>query len=294
MAATRTSVLLGAIALVLVHWLGLPVLADPLSIYDIQYTVDPSGASPYDGETVDCLGGIVTFTSVKTTPRVYLQHPDYPDGWGAIAIKDWTNSLVHGVSVGDWITLSGVEVEDHRGNTFLQYGIGGINSDFEVLSSGNPVPAPKAVSPAEIPAPVETTPDHWVVGNHDAEKYESMFLTIADVTVTAMDLGKAPDNYNLQNSAGDDVWAADYLNDDAFSDYHSSVQLGQPFDSVTGILEQYAKAGTSYEWDYYQLLTTCSEDLVVPEPSAVAMLAAGIVALGLGLARRRKTNQPLG
>ena len=34
------------------------VCAEILSIYDIQYTTDPNGASPYDGQVRNCNGGM--------------------------------------------------------------------------------------------------------------------------------------------------------------------------------------------------------------------------------------------
>lgn len=265
--------------------------AEPLSIYDIQYTTDPGGASAQNGNLVDCLGGVVTHKSKETFPRLYLQDPAHPDGWGTIMVKDWTASLLDNVAVGDWLSLTNVLVEEYRGNTSLNYDAAN-NPAYSIVSSANPVPAPKAVGLAEIAAPVETAPGYWMVADHGAEPYEGMWLMIADVIVTAMDLGKADDNYNLHGAAGD-AWATDYLNVDADYLYDPSVSVGQHFNSVTGILEQYAKSGSTYGWDYYQLLTTSSADLVVPDPSTIALLSFGGVVLGLGRLgwRARRTSR---
>ena len=65
------------------------VSATPLSIYDIQYTADPAGTSPYIGQTVDCTGGIVISKFAGGKPKVTLYDPAYADGWGGLAIKDW-------------------------------------------------------------------------------------------------------------------------------------------------------------------------------------------------------------
>ena len=76
------------------------------------------------------------------------------------------------------------------------------------------------------------------------------------------------------------------MNVTAAGDYHPLISMGQHFDRVTGLLEQYERL--SYGWDYYQLLTTSSEDLVlievIPEPGPCVLLLAGLAAVG----RRRK------
>jgi len=272
-------------ALIVVCGAGGAAAAQPLSIYDIQYTADPAGNSAQDGNLVDCLGGVVTHKSNETLPRLYLQDPAHPDGWGAVWVKDWTAALVSSVSVGDWLSLTNVLVEEYRGNTILNYDAAN-NPGYVIESTGHAVPAPLAVAMAQIAAPTEGPTDFWLVADHDAEPYEGMWLTISDVAVTAMDLGKAEDNYSLHNQAGD-VWATDYLNVDAGYLYHPDVSVGQHFDSVTGILEQYTRLRDTSGWDYYQLLTTSSADLVVPDPSTIALLNVGLVVLGLGRAWRR-------
>jgi len=252
-----------------------------LSIYDIQYTTDPAGASPQDGNLVDCAGGIVTHKFAGSRPRLVLYDPDHSSGWGGIQVKDSTaNELFGAVSVGDWVSLTNVLVEDHRGTTFLQYQ--SQNAPNHVVeSTDNDLPEPIAVPLAEIAAPVEGPPDEWHVADHSAEKYESMWLKVENIAVIDMDLGKAADNYNLHNADGD-AWASDYMNADSVGDYHPLVTIGQEFVSVTGILEQYTKPSAG--WDYYQLLTTCSDDLVVPEPLSLVMLIAAVPLL----ARRRR------
>ncbi len=233
--------------------------ASSLTIYEIQYTADPLGSSPYDASIVDCAGGIVVDKFTRGLPKLTLQNPSYPDGWGGIQVKDWTGSsdLYDGVSVGDWVSLSNVLIEEYRGNTILQYKAEN-SPGFQVTSTGNPIPLHKVVAMSEIAAPIEGPPGEWYVADHSAEKYEAMLLKVENVTVTAMDLGKALDNYNLNNADGD-CWGADYMNEDIGEDYHPYVHVGSHFVSVSGIFEQYTKD----QWDYYQLVTTSTEDLEV-------------------------------
>jgi hypothetical protein len=237
--------------------------ADELSIYQIQYTDDPNGVSPYNGQTIDCLGGICIGKFPGSRPRVVLQDPAYPDGWGGIQVKDWTaGDLFDNVNVGDWVALASVFVEEYRGTTFLQWDTV-YASQYTIVSQGNPVPPALEVSVSAIPAPLyHPEDDSWYVENHDAELYESMRLIVRDVTVTAMDLGKAVDNYNLQNAEGDDCWATDYMNEDIGEwGYHPFVSVGQHFCAVGGVLEQYTRISNG--WDYYQLVTMTSADLAI-------------------------------
>lgn len=253
--------------------LGGFALAEPYSIHDIQY-VDlsevPDGTSPKHGEVVDCRGGIVTHKDMGSRPRLLLQDPDYPDGWGAIQVKDWFSYSFANVAVGDWVEFTNVTVEDYRGTTFLQYwdaNPDGSSPSFAIVSNNNPVPESLQVAVNEIASPREDPgdPGCWYVADHSAEKFESMWLRVSDVVVTEKDGGKAADNYTLQSTANPEdansnCWATDYLNGDVIDgDYHAFVEQGQRFCCVTGVLEQYTKLSAG--WDYYQLLTTGTGDL---------------------------------
>jgi hypothetical protein len=236
-----------------------------LSIYQIQSTTTDGDASYYHGDVVNCPGGVVTFKRVGLRPRIILQHPDHPDGWGAIQVKDFAGTgAFNDVQVGDWVTLTRVEVEEYRGTTFLQW-YEFNNPELQVTSTGNALPDPILLMANQIPAPIyDDIEDGWFVENHNAELYESMRIVVRDVTVTEMDLGKAdpPDNYNLQDGPGDDCWASDYMNADkpALEEYHAFVELNAEFCAVAGILEQYTNLSAG--WDYYQLLTLHTSDLM--------------------------------
>ena len=240
--------------------------AQPLSIYTIQHTDDPLGASPYDQQLVDCKGGIVVKIYQRSIPRLLIQDPNHPDGWGAIQLKDRYNitSYFAGLQVGDYISLKNVHVEDYRGTTFLQL-FAVYNPQIAILSRNNPLTEPLLLDPNQIAAPVEDG-GNFNIADHDAEKYESMMIRIENVSVRQMGLGKANDNYVLQQPGAPEVacWAADYINADRsyFEDYCPEVQIGQKFCILEGMVEQYYN--TNEGFDYYQLLTTRTEDFYLP------------------------------
>jgi len=238
-----------------------PALADPNSIYEIQYNAeDPNGNSPLEGRVINCLGGVVTHKYAGYKPKLTIQDPNFPLGWGAIQVKDWLTGapLFNKASVGDWVTLTNVCVEEYRGNTTLQCEVT-YDPNLDVISSNNPLPEPLLIDVNEIASPVyDDVNDGWFVADHNAERYEHMRLRVENVIVTEMGLGKANDNYVLEDTNDPNIscWAADYMNEDADL-YHPYVYTGRQFCSVSGILEQYTKL--SEGWDYYQLLTTSTD-----------------------------------
>ena len=245
---------------------GVYVRAEALSIYEIQYTTDADGASPQDGRIVDCLGGIVTHKPPRIRPRLIIQHPDYPLGWGAIQVKDlFSTGVFADVNVGDWVSFTNVLVEENKGTTFLQY-IADNEADLTIVSTNNPLPRPLTVAVNEIAAPVQGL-DSWLVGDHDAEKYEGMLIKVIDVNVKDLGYGKAYDNYILQSNADPNFacWASDYMNEDIVGIYHPYAEIGRHFCGVTGILEQYTAQKDSIYYDYYQLLTTSTADFVIDQ-----------------------------
>ena len=241
------------------------VQANALSIYEIQYTDDVNGVSPQNGNIVDCLGGIVTFKRNGGRPRLVLQDPNDPDGWGAIQVKGWSSDAFDNVAIGDWISLTNVFVEDFQGTTFLQYQSEN-DPNLTVISTGNPLPRPLIVTVDEIAAPAEDI-DVWAVTDHNAEKYEAMTIKVVDVSVAILGLGKAYDNYVLTSNVDPNLtcWISDYMNADKEKGliYHPYIETGQHFCGVTGILEQYTGDSEGIYYDYYQLLTRSSEDFIV-------------------------------
>jgi hypothetical protein len=250
----------------------------PLSIREIQYTESLDGASPYNGQVTDCAGGVVVVKTTGGRPRLFLQDPNVPDGWAAIAVKGWTSDAFADVNVGDWVELESVFVEEFRGTTLLQYWDQNPDGSLPVLrvaSRGNGLPRPLLVDANDIQAPAYLeAEDAWVVVDHRAEKLESMLLQVRDVVVVGQDLGKAQDNYELRslrepNDATQHYWASDYLNQDRAKSnlYLPGIEVGRRLRATTGVLEQYTNLGDGF--DYYQLLT-------LRESSAVPLCPADL------------------
>jgi hypothetical protein len=246
------------------------IKADDLSIYDIQFTTDPAGVSHLDGKVVNCRGGIVTHKYGGQWPKLTLQDPNFPEGWGAIQVKDGTAgaTLYNKAAVGDWVRLVNVVVNERYGCTLLQcYGNSSPEPNIIIVSHNNPLPAPIVVTLDKIAAPITGALDPYLVANHNAELYEAMRLRVENVKVVDMELGHKSDNYVLQS--GDDsnltCWAADYMNSDRVSydhPYNPLVVLNRHFCAVEGILEQYTNSNEGF--DHYQLITTATADFTLP------------------------------
>jgi hypothetical protein len=239
--------------------------ADELTIYQIQYTTNPSGASPQAGNIVNCKGGIVILkTFPPMTPRLMLFDPNYSDGWGGIMVRDvdFTGDF-DDLSVGDWVFFTNVLVEEWVGTTCLRYNTAN-NSGFGVVSENNPIPRPLVILVNDIPAPIEGI-NSWRVVNHSAEKYEGMLVKVVNVNVQDTGYGKAYDNYILESNLDPNhtCWGSDYINVNKSGLYHPYVQIGQNFCGVAGIIEQYTGLKNGIDYDYYQLVTTSTDSFII-------------------------------
>jgi hypothetical protein len=255
----RTVIVIVAIVL----GFAVTIQARAFSIYEIQYIADANGASLQNGNIVDCLGGIVTFKRGGGRPRLTIQDPNFPYGWGGIQVKDFIGDSFDEVAIGDWISLSNVLVEEYRDTTYLQF-MSDSNPSLSIISTNNPLPKPLVISVDEIAAPVEEI-DSWAVANHNAEKYESMLIKVVNVSVKGIGYGKAYDNYILgsNNDPNSVCWVSDYMNYDTDGIYHPFVEIGNTFCGVTGFLEQYTNESDGIDYDYYQLLTTKTDDFLI-------------------------------
>jgi hypothetical protein len=142
-----------AAGLFLVASAGAASAGDLVPIHDVQYTLDPSGASPYEGQEVT-VTGVVTAT-------VYYGYfvSDAPGPWSSVFVYGDRD----GPEVGDEVLLTGT-VEEYYGMTEISD-----VSAFELLSSGHPV------TPLVLP-----------VVDVSQEMYESVLVALDDVHVAAL------------------------------------------------------------------------------------------------------------
>lgn len=134
--------------------------ADFVSIYDIQYTTDPSGDSPYTGQTVTTQGIVTGFFYDGGNRYTFIQ-----DGTGP-----WSGLVLYKpngyVNVGDLLEVTGT-VSEYYNLTEIAYG------DATILSSNNPLPAPELLPTGDV----------------SQEQWESVLVRVENVTVTDDDLG---------------------------------------------------------------------------------------------------------
>lgn len=132
------------------------VAGEQVSIYDIQFTEDPSGDSPYAGQEV-------TVTGIVTATFYYGYFvAEKPGPWHAIFVYSKKN----GPRIGDKVQVTGL-VKEYYGLTEM-YDI----SDYQLLSSGN------AVDLVTVTVDAQNVPH---------EEYESVLVIVNDVDVTSLE-----------------------------------------------------------------------------------------------------------
>jgi hypothetical protein len=109
----------------------------PSSIYSVQFTADPNGASPVANQGVITGGRVTGVVPSGTAKGYYLQAGT--GGWSGIYVLDPTNT----VNRGDSVTL-GATVEESFGYTRLTN-----VTNFTIVSTGNPDPAITDVTTAQ-------------------------------------------------------------------------------------------------------------------------------------------------
>ena len=159
-----------------------PPPATPVTIYDIQYTEDPSGNSPYDDQVV-LTEGIVTATFSN---GYFIQDPDF-NTWSGLWVYD--SNLTP--DLGDRVQLTGT-VDEYYNLTELTD-----LTDSVVLSSGNALPDPLVLSTSAA----------------SDEQYESVLVRVEDVVVSNPDLGYG--EWEVDDGSGgiavDDVGSYSYV-----------------------------------------------------------------------------------
>ncbi len=192
------------------------------TIYEIQYTTNPSGASPYEG-TIATVTAVVTADTndfpLTSGYRYYIQDTDDPystgGAWNGIYVYNSSSNPATIQAVrGDRLILTGL-VEEYYGLTELT-----TITAVTIESSGNPLPTPVDVTCAQIRT-----------GGTEAENYEGVLVRLSNLTVTNADLGYG--EWEVSDGSGDSC----RIDDDGVYTYVPGV--GHTIDHLTG-LSKYA------------------------------------------------------
>ncbi len=147
----------------------------PTSIYNIQFTTDPTGDSPMNGQTV-LTGGIVSADLPGATDGYFVQSGSGP--WSGITVYD----VDHSPAIGDSVTFM-ASVSEFNGNTELTS-----VSSYVVISSGNPVAAFDVAT-----------------GDVSLEPLESVLVRVVNASCTEVPGGANFGKYKVNDGSGDAV-----------------------------------------------------------------------------------------
>ncbi|MBC8400694.1 MAG: T9SS type A sorting domain-containing protein, partial [Candidatus Marinimicrobia bacterium] len=211
--------------------------SDLTPIYNIQYTTDPSGNSPFDGQVVT-IGGVVTAEFWGGYSNRYLHVQDDDTAWSGVVVFnydgwdsfDFTTPLgdtIHTVAEGDSVVLRGT-VDEYYGLT-------------EILDVTEFVVYGPALQPFD---PITVTAAEIMTLGTMAEAYEGVLVRLADITATdtedAYAVWEVTDGTN--SVMIDDIWEF-YFDQD-----------GQALDEIVGVM--------TYSRDNTKLLPRLARDIV--------------------------------
>lgn len=132
--------------------------AQIVTISEIQFTSDPSGDSPYNGQTVQTTGVVTASAEDGNLGYVFIQEEGATE-WGAIQLTG--NPALANLKIGDLIGVQGTVQE---------------NAGFTVL--GN-IPGIEVVDSNVAITPIDLDPDYFSTAPFsDLEKYESMYVQL--------------------------------------------------------------------------------------------------------------------
>jgi cysteine-rich repeat protein len=215
-------------------------IACPATIYEVKAGVSGSTVSMNDQLVTACVASTGYFLQVHPDDAGY----DGPEGSGLFVFDPDTNCGVT-VSPGDRINIApSGQVGDFFGQIQLSF------ADFEVASSGNPLPAPIVLDVAEAAGDV-------------ANDYEGILATVEDVIVT--DIAPAPgpgDSAPTNEFVVDDVLRVDDL-------MHLTATFpsnGAIYASITGVL--------AYRNNRQKIHPRAESDLVPGPPALIAFAPA--------------------
>ena len=209
-----------------------------LSCYDVQYTADASGDSPYKGQSVT-VQGIVT---AKRSGAFYIGDAEGGPWSGLYVFHGITSNLVQ---VGDMVKLTGI-VEEYNGLTELTN-----VSASEVLSGNNPVPI-TTISTAALP-----------LGGRVGEPYEGVMVRFNDVQIKS-----TMDTYGVYKIA-DSSNALTSVDDVMYLPQASQIIVGEWWSQIQGVVDYFSGAGG------YRVLPRNANDMIKVDDVSYASIRIG-------------------
>ncbi|WP_186579673.1 5'-nucleotidase C-terminal domain-containing protein [Aquibacillus kalidii] len=224
--------------------------------------------SPYDGQNVKNVGGIVTF--VEDANNFYMQDPS-PDNNPNTSEGILVYKNNHGVNVGDQVSVSGLVKEwviagydDKLETDLATTEINADSSSVEVIASGQPVPAPLVIG-EDITPPTQIV-DNDQFGTFDPEEdgidffesIEGMHVAVNDpIAVGPQKYGEVPViaervQGKTYTTPGGVPLQADNANPERlhllFNDYDFVAKIGDRFDgTINGVV--------TYTYQNFKILT---------------------------------------
>ncbi|ALV62185.1 Endonuclease/Exonuclease/phosphatase family protein [Thermococcus sp. 2319x1] len=171
-------------------------------IHDIQYTTDPSGDSPYKGQTVITRGVV---TAVQGSKGFFIQNGTGP--WSGVYVYLRNYPMPNDLTIGSYVEVKG-NVTEYHGLTELS-----IDKD-----KGNYV---TVLGTAPVPEPVVLP-----TGNVSQEQWEGVLIKVEKVEVTNENLGYG--EWEVNDGSGP-VRIDDLI-------YKYTPQKGQKFEYIIGVV----------------------------------------------------------
>jgi predicted extracellular nuclease len=204
-----------------------------LGIFDIQYTTDPSGNSPYNTQTVTVTGVVtaVVANGGSSNGAYFLQ--DGPGPWNGIYVYGRND----GAYVGDSATVTGA-VSEYYGLTEIS------SAGYTLIKSGCALPAPAVISTSDL------------AGSSTGEQYEGVLVTTNHVSVTGVSSNAQYLGFTVSDGSGD-AWVDDYAT--LFATIGYTPFTGDNLVKVTGVVSFIRTSGAS---SIYQILVRKPNDII--------------------------------
>jgi hypothetical protein len=221
--------------------LGAGLAAQVLTCYDVQYTTNTNGNSPYMDQSVTVQGVVVAeifYTGTSATNYGFVISDPVAGPWTGLLV--FTNQ--YHPQRGDLVEVTGTIKEYYELTEMAPV------TGYQVISSGNPIPAPATVTTGDLTN--ATTGEQW----------ESVFVRVQNVNVTA-----APNNY--AEFYVNDGTGACQVDDQCFprSGFTwPSITVGQNWARIQGVVD--------FSFSYYAINPRDLQDLVQEDTVANASI----------------------